>query len=248
MGKNRGYLPNVYLEITRNLDVLVEINTDYKPCLKMFSLEKVKVNAEALHYCYYMILLKVFLLDNFPDLTHTASATVTKPYCDSNSWSVDSQYSQQTVVSMVVLMVVVMVSRQAMVSIVSILSRQTMVTKVTVDAQPADNTLARVNTTMRLKKEQHKPSTHSALGDVKQADSVLDFMYYLKLAAKHCTTCHNIFSNVYHIDVTNDVHNQNLLKELNADPPVFRNDMEYVWSDITPFPRNTMSCTLQVIC
>ena len=123
-----------------------------------------------------------------------------------------------------------------------------MVTKVTVDVQPADNTLARVNTTMRLKKEQHESSTHSALGDVKQPDSVLDFMYYLKLAAKHCTTCHNIFSNVYHIDVTNDVHNQNLLKELNADPPVFRNDMEYVWSDITPFPRNTMSCTLQVIC
>ena len=64
-GEKSRISPNVYPEITCNLDVLVEINTDYKLCLKMFSLEKVKVNAEALHYCYYMILLKLFLRNIF---------------------------------------------------------------------------------------------------------------------------------------------------------------------------------------
>ena len=61
---------------------MVEINTNDKPRLKMVSLKLETANCEALHYCYYMILLKsflrghfpvtvkLFLRDNFPCLTH----------------------------------------------------------------------------------------------------------------------------------------------------------------------------------
>jgi hypothetical protein len=49
----------------RNLDFVVEINTDDKPRLKMVSLKKEKANKEALHYCYFLMLLKIFLNENF---------------------------------------------------------------------------------------------------------------------------------------------------------------------------------------
>jgi hypothetical protein len=56
---------NQFPEILRDLDFVVEINSDDKPRLKMVSLKKEKANAETLHYCYFMILLKMFLADNF---------------------------------------------------------------------------------------------------------------------------------------------------------------------------------------
>ena len=51
--------------ILRDLDFVVEINTDDKPRLKMVSLKKEKANKEAQHYCYFLMLLKIFLNENF---------------------------------------------------------------------------------------------------------------------------------------------------------------------------------------
>jgi hypothetical protein len=65
-----GYEADFFPEITRDLDFVVEIIANDAPRLKMVSLKKEKANAEALHYCYYMILLKLFLRNNFPHLTH----------------------------------------------------------------------------------------------------------------------------------------------------------------------------------
>jgi hypothetical protein len=62
-------MPGFFPEIARDLEFVVEILTDDKPRLKMFRLKAEKANCEALHYCFYMILLKLFLKDNFP-LTH----------------------------------------------------------------------------------------------------------------------------------------------------------------------------------
>ena len=57
--------------ILRDLDFVVEINTDDKPRLKMVSLKKEKANREALHYCYFLFLLKIFLNENFSHILNS---------------------------------------------------------------------------------------------------------------------------------------------------------------------------------
>ena len=71
--RNGRNMPGHFPLIERDLEFVVEILTDDKPRLKMFRLKAEKANGEALHYCFYMILLKLFLKDNFP-LTHGRDA------------------------------------------------------------------------------------------------------------------------------------------------------------------------------
>jgi hypothetical protein len=72
-------MPGHFPLIARDLEFVVEILTDDKPRLKMFRLKAEKANGEALHYCFYMILLKLFLKDNFP-LTHGRDANTEALY------------------------------------------------------------------------------------------------------------------------------------------------------------------------
>jgi hypothetical protein len=60
-----------YAQFERDLDFVVEINNDDKPRMKMVSFKKQKANEEALYYCYYLILLKLFVRENFSTITHT---------------------------------------------------------------------------------------------------------------------------------------------------------------------------------
>jgi hypothetical protein len=60
-----------YIKFERDLDFVVEINNDDKPRMKMVSFKTQKVNDEALYYCYYLILLKLFVRENFSNITHS---------------------------------------------------------------------------------------------------------------------------------------------------------------------------------
>ena len=64
--------------ILRDLDLTVESTKDDKTKISMLSIKADLANKHAWHYCSYMIILKKFLRQTFPNLTHALGDRVTE--------------------------------------------------------------------------------------------------------------------------------------------------------------------------
>ena len=67
-----------YPRILRDLDLTVETTKDDKTKISMLSIKADLANKHAWHYCSYMIILKKFLRQTFPNLTHALGDRATE--------------------------------------------------------------------------------------------------------------------------------------------------------------------------
>ena len=70
IGQKELHEMDFYPRIQRDLDFAVETAKDDKTQIRMFSIKAGMANKYAWHYCYYMIVLKKFLRQTFPDITN----------------------------------------------------------------------------------------------------------------------------------------------------------------------------------
>jgi hypothetical protein len=239
--------------IYRDLDFLVEINKDDKTRVKMVSFKNTKANAEALYYCYYMILLKLFLRETFPWQTHQRDQQTEDRYQTILARVLADLCHTRPVITNRVSVIIDEVIDQddenpgAQQNADGGDGGQQPNAQQNADGvdgaqqpNPQQNAGARLSRKRRQIVE-HTTEMDSLLVEAKQSHSVSHFMHYLQKAGQKCVDIQNLYKEAYKKALTLPQY-QGELDTLNQNPPLFC-DM-----DLVVLPHHTFAKEDSVKC